>query len=289
MKKETFLFAALFPLIFFWGCNQKEPNSCTVTTEQFIQLIGAEDSVVRKILPDCFKVDRRGDFREFTYYINLYNIDKADYYNQFSVSTSRNNKSVYFTTSNPGIYESYKTELLNSGFVNDSIEYGERVYLKKGYKLKLSEFETNGQNRYSIYVAKINDVYESHIIEDPSWLPTVKQVLSLAENKRVEVDSILLPYFSRMDSQYIRQYDYQNEHHMDQILVYRSSKEINFGTTVGERAWIYKKKLIDYGFKQNGEYYRYKDYIMRESSNISTSMGSYNKMIYWITVGLSPD
>jgi hypothetical protein len=62
-----------------------------------------------------------------------------------------------------------------------------------------------------------------------------------------------------------------------------------FGSTVDEKAWIYKKRLIDFGFKQLGANYQYKNYIMKESSNMTTSMGSYNKPIYLKTVSIKPN
>jgi hypothetical protein len=161
MKKKTFTITSLLLLILFSGCNQQESNNpgldynntCTITVEQFFQLTGAEDSVVRKILPSCFKIDRRGDFREFTYYIKIYILNNTEYYDQFSITTNYNNRSVYFTTSNPKIYEKYKAGLMNSGFVmSDTSEYGEPVYLKEGFKLILRETEPNGQKRYTIYL-----------------------------------------------------------------------------------------------------------------------------------------
>jgi hypothetical protein len=298
MKKKTFTITSLLLLILFSGCNQQESNNpgldynntCTITVEQFFQLTGAEDSVVRKILPSCFKIDRRGDFREFTYYIKIYILNNTEYYDQFSITTNYNNRSVYFTTSNPKIYEKYKAGLMNSGFVmSDTSEYGEPVYLKEGFKLILRETEPNGQKRYTIYLSKINNIKQHIENEKTSWLPTATQILSLLDKNIEYADKILLPYFSKSDSQYLRQYDYQNEHHMDQILIYPSSNEVVFGSTVDEKAWIYKKRLIDFGFKQLGANYQYKNYIMKESSNMTTSMGSYNKPIYLKTVSIKPN
>lgn len=294
MEKKIFITASLFLLILSEGCKHLESNSneqdtnCLVTINQFFQLTGAENSDVTKILPSCFKIDNRGDFREFTYYITIYNLDNTEYYDQFSVTTDDNNRSVYYTTSNDKNYENYKTGLINSGFKSDRIEYGQEVYLKDGFKLFLGESEPNGQKRYTIYLSKTNNA--SHNIEDSetSWLPTAEQIMSLIGKNRDYADKILIPYFSKSDSIYLRQYDYQNEHHMDQILLYPSSNEVVFGSTLGEKAWIYKKQLIDYGFKKVDSYYQYKNYNMKESSNITTSMGSYNKLIYWKTVSINP-
>jgi hypothetical protein len=296
MERKSFIITALFFLLLFTGCNQVESNNnkvdsnenCTITNDQFFRLIGAEDSVVTKILPNCFKIDKRGDFREFTYYIHIYNSGHTEYYDQFAVTTDNNNRSVYFITSNLKIYELYKAGLLRSGFVSDTIEYGAQVYLKKGFKLTLMEAEPNGQKRYSIYLAKTNSISDSNERDKTSWLPTAEQILGLVGKNREYADSILLPYFSKSDSQYLRQYDYQNEHHMDQILIYPSGNEVVFGSTVDKRAWIYKKNLIDHGFKVSGQVYIYKNYTMKQSSNM-TSMGSYDKMIYWVTITVSPN
>jgi hypothetical protein len=298
MKKKTFIMALLSLLILFVGCDEVGPNSnvqylnnnCTITTDEFFQLTGAEDSVVKKILPHCFKVDRRGDFREFTYYIAIYDSSNTEYYDQFSITPSYNNRSVYYTTSNQKNYESYKTGLMNSGFTGDkTYEYGAEIFLKDGFKLKLSESEPNGQKRYTIYLAKTNKTKHHFETEATTWLPAAEEILSLVGKNRTYADKMLLPYFIKSDSQYLRQFDYENEHHMDQILIYPSSNEVVFGSTIDEKAWIYKKHLIDYGFKQVGTYYQYKNYIMKESSNMTTSMGSYNKLIYWKIVSINPN
>lgn len=178
---------------------------------------------------------------------------------------------------------------MNSDFSIDTTEYGEQVFLKDGFKLIIRETEPNGQKRYTIYLSKTNMTQHAAEKDEISWLPTAEQILSLVGKNRAYADKILLPYFSKSDSQYIRQYDYQNEHHMDQIQIYPSGNEVVFGSTVDAKAWSYKKRLIDYGFKQADTYYQYKNYIMKESSNMTTSMGSYNKLIYWKTVSINPN
>lgn len=124
MEKKSFIGTSLFLLILFASCKQAESNSngqvsnnnCTINTKQFFELTGAEDSVVMKILPHCFKIDNRGDFREFTYYISIYDSSKTEYYDQFSITTDHNNRSVYYTTSNQKNYDSYKKWTDEFGF-----------------------------------------------------------------------------------------------------------------------------------------------------------------------------